>query len=263
MLIPMAHFTVVVPYRNRLNHLAVFAPHMERILQSGSFRIVVIEQADELPFNRGALLNIGFVLVRQKTDWVVFHDVDMLPLDNSYNYGQRPATVVHLASCAEQFNYTLPYRNYIGGVLSVACETFEAINGYSNKYWGWGGEDDDLYVRLWLHGIRVTNLRGLYRSLKHARAKTSSNNSVQYRNFLNIAAAPNRKWAYTVPELFRRAQPDIYVPRPEAINESAHDGLSSLKFTALCTRPLREFIEVDTPLDYSHEVVTVSLGLVV
>ena len=27
-------------------------------------------------------------------------------------------------------------------------EQYEAINGFSNSFFGWGGEDDDLYNRL-------------------------------------------------------------------------------------------------------------------
>ncbi len=26
--------------------------------------------------------------------------------------------------------------------------TFKRVNGYSNEYWGWGFEDDDLLLRL-------------------------------------------------------------------------------------------------------------------
>ncbi len=37
-----------------------------------------------------------------------------------------------------------------GGALSVRPSQFERINGYSNSYWGWGKEDDDLGKRFWV-----------------------------------------------------------------------------------------------------------------
>ena len=39
------------------------------------------------------------------------------------------------------------YTSYMGGVSMLRKEHFEQINGMSNLYWGWGGEDDDLYAR--------------------------------------------------------------------------------------------------------------------
>jgi len=44
----------------------------------------------------------------------------------------------------------LPYEQIFGGAGSFSREHFELINGFSNKFWGWGGEDDDLYNRLCL-----------------------------------------------------------------------------------------------------------------
>lgn len=35
-------------------------------------------------------------------------------------------------------------------------EDFEAVNGMSNKYWGWGLEDDEFYVRLKEASINVS-----------------------------------------------------------------------------------------------------------
>lgn len=45
------------------------------------------------------------------------------------------------------FFSSLPYSNIFGGAGSFTREHFELINGFSNKFWGWGGEDDDLYKR--------------------------------------------------------------------------------------------------------------------
>ena len=45
------------------------------------------------------------------------------------------------------FACRLPYSTIFGGAGSLTKEHFKLINGFSNKFWGWGGEDDDLYNR--------------------------------------------------------------------------------------------------------------------
>ena len=54
---------VIVPYRDREEHLKVFVPHLcEYLTNSGiGFEIIVVEQGDSKPFNRGSLLNLGFL----------------------------------------------------------------------------------------------------------------------------------------------------------------------------------------------------------
>jgi predicted glycosyltransferase involved in capsule biosynthesis len=42
----------------------------------------------------------------------------------------------------------LPYASLFGGAGAFKKKDFEEVNGFSNKFWGWGGEDDDLYQRL-------------------------------------------------------------------------------------------------------------------
>jgi predicted glycosyltransferase involved in capsule biosynthesis len=45
-------------------------------------------------------------------------------------------------------NYTLLYNTLFGGVTSMSRKHFESVNGYSNQFWGWGGEDDDMWNRI-------------------------------------------------------------------------------------------------------------------
>lgn len=49
----------------------------------------------------------------------------------------------------------LPQPTFIGGILLLKNSDFQLVNGMSNKYWGWGLEDDEFYVRLKDAGIKV------------------------------------------------------------------------------------------------------------
>jgi hypothetical protein len=44
----------------------------------------------------------------------------------------------------------------VGGVFAIQTEHFIRVNGYSNMYWGWGAEDDDMAKRLLHVGLRIT-----------------------------------------------------------------------------------------------------------
>jgi hypothetical protein len=163
----MKKLAIIVPYRDRKQHLKEFIPYMEKMLSDDEifFEIAIVEQADIKPFNRAKLLNVGFKEL-ENCDYFAFHDVDMLPIDSDYGYPEGPT---HLASEVEQFNWGLPYDGYFGGVTLFDKESFLNINGYSNEYWGWGAEDDDVLHRCMIKGIDTYRKDCRYRSLNHDR----------------------------------------------------------------------------------------------
>lgn len=163
----MEFLSIIVPYRDRDNHLKEFIPFMESsdFLDGMDFEILVIEQDEGKPFNRGKLLNVG-ASESPGSSCYCFHDVDMLPIVSDYSCVQNPT---HLAAEAEQFGFKLPYSGYFGGVTLFDRDSFRSVNGYSNDYWGWGAEDDDIMYRCLAKGIKTSRKNGRYRSLPHER----------------------------------------------------------------------------------------------
>ena len=150
----MKKLGIVVPYRNRPNQLSQFKQHLKNFI-SQPYQLIVVEQSDNKEFNRGKLLNIGFLKAEELgCDYVVFHDVDMLPLSADYSYSHFP---VHLISDLELPPDTKRdlFDNYFGGVTLFPTNVYKQINGYSNNYFGWGFEDDDVFLRCIEHGINI------------------------------------------------------------------------------------------------------------
>ena len=152
---------IIVPYRNRYRQLVHFKKYIARYLDSTDidYVVVIVEQDDGTAFNRGKLLNIGAIRAKELgCDYVVFHDVDMIPVDADYSYEDKP---VHLATnfYAGQDKLGIHFEQYFGGVTLFPIHTFEKINGYSNEYWGWGFEDDDLFHRVLESNIPVRKVK--------------------------------------------------------------------------------------------------------
>jgi hypothetical protein len=140
---------IIVPFRDRQEHLDIFVPHMHSFLEDKGidYDIFIAEQTDDRPFNYGKLCNIVVKELPQEYTYFAFHDIDMLPINDDCDYGY-PEAPIHLATQVQVHDYKLPYVQYFGGVVLISREDFEKANGYSNEYWGYGFEDLDLLYRL-------------------------------------------------------------------------------------------------------------------
>ncbi|XP_028289205.1 beta-1,4-galactosyltransferase 1-like [Parambassis ranga] len=173
---------IIIPFRNRHEHLIHWLYYLHPILmrQQLDYCVYVINQDGEGVFNRAKLMNAGYMEALKEYDYecFVFSDIDLVPLDdrNLYRCFNNPR---HLAVAMDKFNYHLPYNTYFGGVSSLSKEQYLKINGFPNTYWGWGGEDDDIYRRVIFRGMSISrpdSVTGKYKMIKHNRDKHNDPN---------------------------------------------------------------------------------------
>jgi hypothetical protein len=100
-------------------------------------------------------------------------------------------------------------RKHFGGVTALSVHDFQNLNGYSNVFWGWGGEDDQLYERVKFNNMTVTRAFDDQPSLIHL---------TKYKCLSHPKAKPN---------------PDRLRLLEEGIVRYKSDGLSNLRYKRL------------------------------
>lgn len=177
---------IIIPYRNREEHLKYWLYYLHPILkrQLLDYGIYIIEQDGEDTFNRAKLLNVGYAEALKEYDYdcFIFSDVDIIPMDdrNTYGCSSQPR---HLSVSMDKFGFRLPYKQYFGGVSAMSKKQYEKINGFPNNYWGWGGEDDDIFNRLSLRGMRISRPSaeiGKCKMIRHSRDRKNEENPQRF-----------------------------------------------------------------------------------
>ncbi|XP_037569194.1 beta-1,4-N-acetylgalactosaminyltransferase bre-4 [Dermacentor silvarum] len=165
---------LVVPYRDRLNNLQAFLQHMHPFLQRQQldYGIYLVEQNGTGDFNRAKLLNVGYEIAKAMDgyDCFIFHDVDLLPENKRNEYACKEGGPFHMTTCTDTMKYKPFYETIFGGVCALRSDHVEKVNGFSNVFWGWGGEDDDMSIRLRFSGFNIVRNNctvGRYTALRH------------------------------------------------------------------------------------------------
>ena len=241
--------TIVVPYRDRSGHFDQFVPHLrayfarDKVDRVIPYRALIIEQEPGLPFNRGALKNIGFALGREWGDYTCFHDVDYLPVWADYSWAPLPTRIVSygaeerpLAPGRSMMAMTHDLTTFFGGAVLAPNPAFAAVNGYSNQFWGWGCEDSDLRRRYGAAGIGVDSRDGTFIALDHDHDGYTPEGNARAIATVNRSLL-EAKWA--------------------AGGGAADDGLSSLSFDIRDRRPIPD---PAPEREAAWELVTVRLG---
>ena len=213
--LPQGTPTILVPFREqpeqkRGEQLQKFVSHINRY--HPDWTVLIIEQSDDgQKFNRGALLNAGTHLAN--SEYVIFHDVDLLPLMKIVPYYTAfPEKPIHIGK-AWTAKYDSP--SFLGGVLSMSLEDIKKTNGFPNQFWGWGGEDDALRNRLKAKKLEVyqPTLRGEgYKELAHVDSRTKQ----EWKNM--------RKWE-------------------DLKEDTGKSGFKNIKFEILAENPITENIK--------------------
>ena len=196
---------IIIPFRDsgseqpRAKQLDEFIKYMSEYLKDINYKIFVIEQSDDSrKFNRGQLLNIGFKIAEKEgyTNFI-FHDVDLLPSAELKKYytvtpDKNP---VHIAAVWSRYGKN---PDYFGGIVAFNKQMFNKINGFPNNFWGWGGEDDELYKRTTPYYTITKSKNGSIRDLENMNLQQKlgylKENDLKFMQKREALAEHDRTW---------------------------------------------------------------------
>mmetsp|Transcript_7881 Transcript_7881/g.18422 ORF Transcript_7881/g.18422 Transcript_7881/m.18422 type:complete len:936 (+) Transcript_7881:134-2941(+) len=163
---------VMIPFRDREGHLEKFKEYWRWFAKEGSgapgtvrWEIMVMEQFDSVVFNRGWCFNVGLAIASVQTsaspeisadmgipyNCAIIQDIDYLP-EKGVDYSQCQVPI-QLSAEIDRYNWRTPYLESAGGIVGANHTHWYQINGFSNDYFGWGGEDDELHHRFRLNKL--------------------------------------------------------------------------------------------------------------
>lgn len=192
--IPRQRVAVIIPFRDRHEHLKallyILHPMLQR--QELDYTIFVVEQAEPEIFNKAMLMNAGFQEASRLApfDCFIFHDVDMLPEDDRNFYVCSP-TPRHVGAYLHNWKYQLPYGGLFGGVTAFTRAQFELVNGFSNQYYGWGGEDDDMLRRVKAKNFKIARFPPSVARFVMIKHEPDDGNPFNMRSSLGYRYRPN------------------------------------------------------------------------
>ena len=170
-----SRIAIYIPYRNREEHLKKMLPHTVSFFRRNTNLeplFVVAEQTDDCPFNKGAILNGAYFATKDLSDYICFNDVDYLPMWADYSKPALPSRIVwwglHERPMGHGTNGLIKAQKHgLAAVNVMTHQQFQAANGWSNNYWGWGYEDTDLAKRLESVGWPIGYKDGTFIALDH------------------------------------------------------------------------------------------------
>jgi beta-1,4-galactosyltransferase 1 len=214
---------IVIPYRNREEHLKYFINKSVPLIKETmpETKIVVVEQTEGKLFNRGKILNVGFKEYMDKTEYFITHDVDINPTKKSLElYYNLENDIVRIVT---------GHNQSLGGITKLHNKCIKEINGFPNYIWGWGIEDRALYHRAIIKQSNILNTkinRSYFKILNHTK------NCHKYQNEKKIIS---EKWK---PEYINSRNDE---EKNEMVNDS---GLNTIEYNIIERKQLDDIVEL-------------------
>ena len=207
--------SVIIPVRNRDRQLNTIINKLSNIFKATDieYRFYVVYQDDDKLFNKGKLNNLAYLYAVNDnfSSNFLFNDVTVFPNYNfDYKYPFENNVIYN----------PFGYHHCLGRFFLTNASTYKKLNGYSNKYNGWGYEDTDLQKRCELFNVTIDreNFCGRVRNLNCNFRWFYDEYSIRYTSSkMDIAANPGG-----TAEIFNKKWP----PLPNTLNHITHDILT-------------------------------------
>lgn len=155
---------ILTTLRDRDTHWRIFRLYMHEFYPE--LTIAVIQQADDKVWNKGLLYNVGYHILAKDYDYVILHDIDWLPVVGKVEYTLTEVPTM-IGGEASQFDYRMCYPTFFGGVVVCSKNHYELINGFSNQFRGYGGEDDSFRNSFVQKGVQPGYKMGRFECFQH------------------------------------------------------------------------------------------------
>lgn len=160
---------IIIPYRKREAHLKYFINNSVPLLKKcmKNMKIVIVEQTEGKPFNRGKLLNVVFKEYENECKYIITHDVDINPKEKVIleYYDKEVDDNVFKGILTSIWDSLAP-------IFKTNIKNLFKINGFPNNIWGWGVEDKAIQNRVEFYNFKME------KNLINPNDKVGTNNKV-------------------------------------------------------------------------------------
>ena len=137
---------LIIPHQNNIENLQKLLNYIQKKESDKHIDIFIIDQNNADKFNRGLLLNIGYLIAMKhfKYDRYIFHNVNYFPNDKMFDLYFKFV------------DYNICFDNSgLNSVFGIKKEDFEKINGFPNNFFGNDVDNEVFYNRCAKYDIKI------------------------------------------------------------------------------------------------------------